>query len=135
MLYQTLDLPSGQRQRFVVDACHSAPELLVQVQILLARIDVLDVLVAAPFALFAPKLPPPAVILPPGAMLADWCLLRDIARMVDAGRTREGRPFFVMDLPEGVPLDQYCANQQLSLRQCAALFARICNAVQHAHQR
>ena len=189
MLYKALDLPSGQRQRFVANACHGAPALLVQVQILLARIDVLDALVATPFALFAPKLPPPVVMLPPGAMLADWRLLRelgrdgedvvvlaeridgaarragafkaalasascvatqarfarerqvlsrlnhpDIARMVDAGRTRDGRPFFVMDLPGGVPLDQYCVSQQLSLRQCAALFARVCNAVQHAHQ-
>jgi tetratricopeptide (TPR) repeat protein len=59
----------------------------------------------------------------------------DIARLIDTGRTGDGRPFFVMELCEGVPLDQYCADQQLNLRQRAALFAQVCNAVHYAHQR
>lgn len=84
LLYRALDLPSGQRPRFVAEACQSAPELLALVQTLLARIDALDALVAAPFALFAPKLPPPASLPQPqpqpGTMLAQWRLLRELGR-------------------------------------------------------
>ncbi|MES2152202.1 MAG: serine/threonine-protein kinase [Pseudomonadota bacterium] len=58
----------------------------------------------------------------------------DIARLIDAGSTGDGRPYFVMELSEGVPIDQYCADMKLSLQQRIALFARVCHAVHYAHQ-
>ncbi|MFG0273637.1 MAG: tetratricopeptide repeat protein [Phycisphaerales bacterium] len=58
-----------------------------------------------------------------------------IARVLDAGATTTGRPFFVMELVRGAPLTEFCDKQQLSLRERIALFIEICAAVQHAHQK
>jgi tetratricopeptide (TPR) repeat protein len=58
----------------------------------------------------------------------------DIARMVDSGSSADGRPYFVMEHTDGLPLDQYCANNLLTLRQRVALFARVCHALHYAHQ-
>ncbi|MES2898566.1 MAG: protein kinase [Pseudomonadota bacterium] len=58
----------------------------------------------------------------------------DIARLIDAGSTGDGRPFFVMEYSDGVPIDRYCADMKLSLAQRIELFTRVCNAVHHAHQ-
>jgi serine/threonine protein kinase/WD40 repeat protein len=58
-----------------------------------------------------------------------------IAKVLDAGTTASGRPFFVMELVRGVPITEYCDAQQLTARQRLALFNDVCHAVQHAHQK
>ena len=58
-----------------------------------------------------------------------------IAQVFDAGRTRDGQQYFVMELIEGKPLDKYCETARFSLRGKLALFVRVCEAVQYAHQR
>ncbi|MEX0711989.1 MAG: serine/threonine-protein kinase [Pirellulales bacterium] len=59
----------------------------------------------------------------------------NIARVLDAGATQSGRPYFVMELVKGVPITQYCDNHQLSPRQRLELFVPVCQAIQHAHQK
>src|SRR5262249_51993734 len=58
-----------------------------------------------------------------------------IARLLDAGTTADGSPFFVMDLVKGVPLNDYCDQHKLGIRDRLNLFTQICSAVQHAHQK
>src|SRR5262249_9090551 len=58
-----------------------------------------------------------------------------IARVLDAGTTTAGWPFFVMELIKGTPLVRYCDEQRLSLRQRLALFVPWCHALQHADQK
>ncbi|MDL2354259.1 MAG: serine/threonine-protein kinase [Pseudomonadota bacterium] len=58
----------------------------------------------------------------------------DIARLIDAGSTDDGRPYFVMEYCDGVPIDEYCAAMALTLAQRIELFARVCHAVHYAHQ-
>jgi len=57
----------------------------------------------------------------------------NIARVLDAGATETGRPYFVMDLVKGDPIVEYCDRQNLSIRERLELFAQVCQAVQHAH--
>ena len=59
----------------------------------------------------------------------------NIARVLDAGTTEHGRPFFVMELVKGIPLTNYCDQHRLELAERLALFRQICSAVQHAHQK
>jgi serine/threonine protein kinase len=59
----------------------------------------------------------------------------NIAKVLDAGTTDTGRPYFVMDLVKGVPITDYCDQQHLSVRQRLELFTQVCQAVQHAHQK
>ena len=59
----------------------------------------------------------------------------NIARVLDAGTTESGRPFFVMELVKGVPITQYCDERKLTPRQRLELFVPVCNAIQHAHQK
>src|SRR5262245_39874895 len=59
----------------------------------------------------------------------------NIARVLDAGTTDAGRPFFVMDLVKGVPITKYCDERRLTPRQRLELFIPVCQAVQHAHQK
>src|SRR5437762_9326795 len=59
----------------------------------------------------------------------------NIARVLEAGSTQSGRPFFVMELVRGVPITQYCDQNQLSPRERLELFVSVCQAVQHAHQK
>ncbi len=59
----------------------------------------------------------------------------NIARMLDAGETERGRPFFVMELVQGVPITVYCDQKRLALRARIELVIQVCHAVQHAHQR
>jgi serine/threonine-protein kinase len=59
----------------------------------------------------------------------------NIAKVLDAGSTDSGRPYFVMDLVKGVPITDYCDQQHLSVRQRLELFTQVCHAVQHAHQK
>ena len=58
-----------------------------------------------------------------------------IATVYDAGATEEGRPYFAMELVEGVPLNEYCDARQLTIRERVDLFVDACLAIQHAHQR
>ena len=57
----------------------------------------------------------------------------NIARVLDAGATARGRPFFVMELVNGVKITEFCDANTLGLRQRLELFVQVCHAVQHAH--
>ncbi len=57
-----------------------------------------------------------------------------IARLLDGGLTDEGLPYFVMELVEGEPIDQYCESRKLSVARRLELFCDVCAAVQYAHQ-
>ena len=59
----------------------------------------------------------------------------NIARVLDAGTTDTGRPYFVMELVKGVAITEYCDHNRLSPRQRLELFVPICQAIQHAHQK
>ncbi|HEY7313710.1 MAG TPA: protein kinase [Gemmataceae bacterium] len=59
----------------------------------------------------------------------------NIAKVLDAGATDSGRPFFVMELVKGVPITQFCDNNRLVPRERLELFVSVCQAVQHAHQK
>jgi serine/threonine protein kinase len=59
----------------------------------------------------------------------------NIARVLDAGTTDGGRPYFVMELVDGVPITRYCDEQRLTPRQRLELLLPVCRAVQHAHQK
>ena len=57
-----------------------------------------------------------------------------IARLLDGGTTEDGRPYLVMELVDGVPIDRYCDRSLLSVDERIALFLRVCAAVAYAHQ-
>ena len=59
----------------------------------------------------------------------------NIAKVLDAGATAGGRPYFVMELVKGVPITEYCDQNQAYVRQRLELFVAVCQAVQHAHQK
>jgi serine/threonine protein kinase/tetratricopeptide (TPR) repeat protein len=59
----------------------------------------------------------------------------NIAKVLDAGRTPSGRPYFVMELVKGQPITTYCDERRLGVRERLELFADVCRAVQHAHQK
>jgi eukaryotic-like serine/threonine-protein kinase len=58
-----------------------------------------------------------------------------IAKVFDAGSTPEGRPYFVMEYVPGLPITDYCDKHKLTIRQRLELFIRVCDGVQHAHQK
>jgi serine/threonine protein kinase/Tol biopolymer transport system component len=59
----------------------------------------------------------------------------NIAKVLDAGATDTGRPYFVMELVKGIPITEYCDKNSLDTRQRLGLFVDVCKAVQHAHQK
>jgi len=59
----------------------------------------------------------------------------NIAKVLDAGATETGRPYFVMELVTGVSITEYCDKNSLCTKERLALFIQVCNAVQHAHQK
>jgi WD40 repeat protein/serine/threonine protein kinase len=59
----------------------------------------------------------------------------NIAKVLDAGTTEAGRPFFVMEMVKGVPMTKYCDDKRLTLPERLELFIPVCQAVQHAHQK
>ncbi len=59
----------------------------------------------------------------------------NIARVLDAGATESGRPYFVMELVQGVPITRYCDDNRLTPRKRLELFVPVCQAIQHAHQK
>jgi Tol biopolymer transport system component/tetratricopeptide (TPR) repeat protein len=58
-----------------------------------------------------------------------------IAKVLDAGATETGRPYFVMELVQGVSITEYCDKNSLTTKDRLALFLQVCSAVQHAHQK
>lgn len=58
----------------------------------------------------------------------------NIARLLDAGSLPDGRPYFVMERIEGVPITEYCDRGRVSLRERLVLFRKVCAGVQFAHQ-
>jgi serine/threonine protein kinase len=59
----------------------------------------------------------------------------NIAKVLDGGEAPGGRPFFVMELVRGVPVTDFCDQNRLGVRDRLGLFAEVCRAVQHAHQK
>jgi len=59
----------------------------------------------------------------------------NIAKVLDAGVTESGRPFFVMELVRGVSITQYCDKNQVPPLERLKLFIHVCQAIQHAHQK
>jgi serine/threonine protein kinase/tetratricopeptide (TPR) repeat protein len=59
----------------------------------------------------------------------------NVARIFDAGATKRGRPYFVMEYIEGAPITQYCDRKRITTKERLALFLAVCRAVQHAHQK
>ena len=58
-----------------------------------------------------------------------------IAKVLDAGTTESGRPYFVMELVRGEKITRYCDRNRLNLRERLNLFVEVCQAIQHAHQK
>lgn len=59
----------------------------------------------------------------------------NIARVLDAGATAAGRPYFVMEWVQGTKITAYCDKEQFDFRQRLKLFIQVCHAIQHAHQK
>jgi len=59
----------------------------------------------------------------------------NIAKVLDAGTTQTGRPYFVMELVRGIRITDYCDQNQLSTKERLDLFIKVCQAIQHAHQK
>ena len=60
---------------------------------------------------------------------------QNIAKVLDASTTDDGRPYFVMELVNGIPITKYCDANKLSIDDRLKLFMPVCKAVQHAHQK
>ena len=58
-----------------------------------------------------------------------------IAKVFDAGATPDGQPYFVMEYVAGVPITEYCDEKRLGIRERLELFIKVCEGVQHAHQK
>jgi non-specific serine/threonine protein kinase/serine/threonine-protein kinase len=56
-----------------------------------------------------------------------------IAKVFDAGSTRDGQPYFVMEYVPGLPITDYCDQNQMGIRERLDLFIKVCDGVQHAH--
>ena len=63
------------------------------------------------------------------AMMEHSC----IARVLEAGETEQGRPYFVMEYVKGQPITQYCDEVSLAIEERLRLFQQVCSGVQHAH--
>src|SRR5881409_964877 len=59
----------------------------------------------------------------------------NIAKVLDAGATETGRPYFVMELVRGIKITDYCDQHSLTTEERLKLFVQVCQAVQHAHQK
>jgi eukaryotic-like serine/threonine-protein kinase len=58
-----------------------------------------------------------------------------IAKVFDAGSTAQGRPYFVMEYVAGIPINTYCDNHRLTIRERLKLFVKVCEGIQHAHSK
>jgi serine/threonine protein kinase/tetratricopeptide (TPR) repeat protein len=59
----------------------------------------------------------------------------NVAKVFDAGATETGRPYFVMEYVQGIPITEYCDKHRLNTEERLRLFVDVCNAIQHAHQK
>ena len=59
----------------------------------------------------------------------------NIAKVLDAGSTEAGQPYFVMELVRGIPITEYCERESVSNERCLDLLIKVCLAIQHAHQK
>src|SRR5262249_42415261 len=59
----------------------------------------------------------------------------NIAKVLDAGATESGRPYFVMELVKGVPITEFCDQNHMPAAERLKLFVTVCHAIQHAHQK
>jgi serine/threonine protein kinase/WD40 repeat protein len=59
----------------------------------------------------------------------------NIAKVLDAGATATGRPYFVMELVRGIKITEFCDQNNLSMEARLSLFQQVCHAIQHAHQK
>jgi serine/threonine protein kinase len=59
----------------------------------------------------------------------------NISKVLDAGATDAGRPYFVMELVQGIPITHYCDKNKLNTKERLELFVQVCHAIQHAHQK
>ena len=59
----------------------------------------------------------------------------NIAKVLDAGATENGRPYFVMELVRGIKITEYCDQNHLTTKERLDLFIKVCQAIQHAHQK
>src|SRR5687768_17340402 len=59
----------------------------------------------------------------------------NVAKVLDAGATETGRPYFVMEFVKGEPITRYADRHKLTVRQRLELFTQACDAIQHAHQK
>ncbi|HEY5913214.1 MAG TPA: serine/threonine-protein kinase [Verrucomicrobiae bacterium] len=59
----------------------------------------------------------------------------NIAKVLDAGTTEQGRPYFVMELVRGIKITDYCDQEKISTQDRLDLFIKVCHAIQHAHQK
>jgi WD40 repeat protein/tRNA A-37 threonylcarbamoyl transferase component Bud32 len=59
----------------------------------------------------------------------------NIAKVLDAGATETGRPYFVMELVKGIPITLYCEQEKTETTERLKLFIQVCHAIQHAHQK
>ena len=59
----------------------------------------------------------------------------NIAKVLDAGQTPSGRPYFVMELVKGLPITEFCDQSRFTAKERLKLFVDVCRAVQHAHQK
>jgi eukaryotic-like serine/threonine-protein kinase len=60
---------------------------------------------------------------------------QNIAKVLDAGVTDDGRPYFAMELVKGIPITKYCDQNKLTPNERLELFVQVCRAIQHAHQK
>ncbi|MEM7473504.1 MAG: serine/threonine-protein kinase [Planctomycetota bacterium] len=60
---------------------------------------------------------------------------RNIAKVLDAGMSPSGSPYFVMELVSGMPITEYCDEKRLNIEERLELFIQVCRAIQHAHQK
>ncbi len=58
----------------------------------------------------------------------------NIAHLLDGGTSEDGRPFFALELVEGIPIDQYCTARRLGVRERVLLFLQVCEAIRFAHR-
>jgi serine/threonine protein kinase len=58
-----------------------------------------------------------------------------IAKVFDAGSTKDGQPYFVMEYVDGLPITRYCDNKKLRIPERLELFIKVCEGIQHAHQK
>jgi eukaryotic-like serine/threonine-protein kinase len=58
----------------------------------------------------------------------------NIGMILDGGTTDDGLPYFIMEYIDGKPIDEFCADKKLSIKERLILFRKVCEAVQYAHQ-